>query len=904
MASWKDLVEVLPYGYSLAYALKVEGIPYLFVETDVEDLSVSDYTASASLQISDSAKIGSVIDETTGIGRAFDLTVGIERTATTETLFKKPSNVCRLDASLAHDATTITADDTTGFSSSGSLFVGVERIVYTGKTGTTFTGATRGAPTADWRGYSYDVNSSIATWVTDGPMFWRGRRAKLYAMPVDPTGRATSGNFTTDSVEVWSGHVATDPRPYPNGWSLSCRSIDRRLDVEIGSGLSGSAKLLPNPDPKYQINPDFTLSFMVDPLKQTWGSGNGLFPYYQIQPFLTLSSGTYYHLSELKAAISAAFYTLMQTTIGAPESTYFTGETKWIKGGVYNKVDGQGPVYHGFAGAVEGLEFDQLHVRAKKEGGAFWSALFATVFHNYKVEGQPMPFTGVADKGSGKFVGTNGADESTVCVVLLPNDTEYHWFPFHVLAVRSNTLDSIEITLDDEDPANVPSAGFVTIRGEDQTAVFEYTEKSVDGAKITIAVEDQALKISDILAMFGDGTENEISVNFSFKDSGQVRDTMRRLLMSSGRGDNDATYDTLAAGQGYDLEEVNTGSFDKVLDGGFSGLSADFLIDDSTSFVGLYGHLIALSQNAIVPRMVPTGIGAASASIELCAVPTSVIETAEYQFTLTDAHLIGGKGGGSVKARNQQNNPNKLEVTLKRSEIEMGKIVVNDIVAQRADGTKSWGFDVNGFTKTEIKEVILGWARSLFAARSGRLVYELDVVPWVDCQVGDSIRVESTHFNFWNRATGGRGYTGTARVLGKQTDLKTQQTKLTIGISGAYQTMSLSPSATIRAHTTGSGSVTAIQVAVEYYDLFNAYLSAANPATLLVYNPGVDETAKSIRYNAISKGVSNATLTVSVDGTSGGVTNNVTHVTVPFTANCSTVQGFHMHTDTAGGKWQ
>ena len=50
-----------------------------------------------------------------------------------------------LDGSLTDSATTITVNSTTGFDSTGTIFIGNEQITYTGTSSTTFTGATRGA---------------------------------------------------------------------------------------------------------------------------------------------------------------------------------------------------------------------------------------------------------------------------------------------------------------------------------------------------------------------------------------------------------------------------------------------------------------------------------------------------------------------------------------------------------------------------------------------------------------------------------------------------------------------------------------------------------------------------------------------------------------------------------------
>ena len=54
-------------------------------------------------------------------------------------------NTTNLDGSLTDSATTITVNSTTGFDSTGTIFIGNEQITYTGTSSTTFTGATRGA---------------------------------------------------------------------------------------------------------------------------------------------------------------------------------------------------------------------------------------------------------------------------------------------------------------------------------------------------------------------------------------------------------------------------------------------------------------------------------------------------------------------------------------------------------------------------------------------------------------------------------------------------------------------------------------------------------------------------------------------------------------------------------------
>tara|TARA_R100001015_G_C4622300_1_gene179711 strand:+ start:433 stop:1359 length:927 start_codon:yes stop_codon:yes gene_type:complete len=62
-----------------------------------------------------------------------------------------------LNGSLNDSATTITVDSTTGFSSTGTIYIESEQITYTGTSSTTFTGCTRGANSTTAASHSDDV---------------------------------------------------------------------------------------------------------------------------------------------------------------------------------------------------------------------------------------------------------------------------------------------------------------------------------------------------------------------------------------------------------------------------------------------------------------------------------------------------------------------------------------------------------------------------------------------------------------------------------------------------------------------------------------------------------------------------------------------------------------------------
>ena len=70
-----------------------------------------------------------------------------------------------LSQSHTDSVTTITVASTTGFDSSGTLFIGNEQVTYTGTTSTTFTGATRGAGSTT--ASAHDSGGQVAQF-TDG----------------------------------------------------------------------------------------------------------------------------------------------------------------------------------------------------------------------------------------------------------------------------------------------------------------------------------------------------------------------------------------------------------------------------------------------------------------------------------------------------------------------------------------------------------------------------------------------------------------------------------------------------------------------------------------------------------------------------------------------------------------
>ena len=92
-----------------------------------------------------------------------------------------------LDGALTDSATTVTVASTTGFDSSGTIFIENEQITYTGTTSTTFTGATRGAN--DTTASAHDSATQVAQFEQGGVPQYVSRTPDnnflLYPFPTD-----------------------------------------------------------------------------------------------------------------------------------------------------------------------------------------------------------------------------------------------------------------------------------------------------------------------------------------------------------------------------------------------------------------------------------------------------------------------------------------------------------------------------------------------------------------------------------------------------------------------------------------------------------------------------------------------------------------------------------------------
>lgn len=249
-ATW---VELLEQGCGVVYHLVIDGIPYVFSERELEDVfgravrSPTSYTTSHALFIHDAIDLSQDADRQKGLaaGRAADFVLergALEVEGVAAALMRVPTLRAALASSVtsAHE-TQLTVDDTTGFVAGTGYYLGHEYLIPNGLTSTTFEGVQRGI--CGRPHYHLSQSGSGYRYVTDAPMFWRGRRAVLWEMLVGPDGAAFSTDYATLGPfcrQKWKGYLDADLELNEVGFVARCLPLPRLLAEEIGVKLRGT----------------------------------------------------------------------------------------------------------------------------------------------------------------------------------------------------------------------------------------------------------------------------------------------------------------------------------------------------------------------------------------------------------------------------------------------------------------------------------------------------------------------------------------------------------------------------------------------------------------------------------------------------------------------------------------
>ena len=794
----------LKYGWHLTYAVEIEGIPVRWSEIPTGAALPTGFSESACLVIDGSGEVGQTIDRDVGLGaglplgfRLLDFLPQTGLASAVPTWIKRFARATNLTANVSAALTSIPVVSTAGFAVPGTIWLGAEAITYAAVDATHF--GTGGTPAV--RGAYNSLRSlhylgTVAGVATDLPRWWRGREARLWAYPVDPTGYVPGDRF-----EVWRGHISTGPDRDGAGWQFEALAIDRRLASPAVPAITG--KVITSQPSAQVFKSDAVFlkaegyDFAVPPVK-LYGFQIVWFPYD------SLADGTILTVSQQKALIASTWLTArnaaLNTVGGAADANLYLG-----------------PIYFPLGQAGE------TNVYLTLIPNVLISGVKVSVYSKNIWPKSPMTpwVTGGSAYNIPLWIVGLGADVMVPLVLTLGQP-----------APKAPQFASVAIQLDTVD-AVAPSTG--TIQCDNKTAW--YKSATTTGGVVWIS----GLYVqTGLMPAFADGAQVELG----FTLTGVFPDIMRKVLESSGTAAERGTYDTLAYGQGYALQAptgagatATTAAIDEISFTSVQGTVAAMLgsvAGTGQSFADLFGGVLALAKMAVVARSF-AGTTPLAPTIRLRAVQTSSAGGA-YTATITDAELLTNSGE-PVKTIRKRTVPNALKVQIKHGNETGDSIQVVDQPAVVDQGRQEivYTLPLDG-TIPDTQEVV-NWASSILLAAQTAQAIEIRIVPWIVADVGDCVRLVLTHWGVWSWITGARGYTGPGRVIGRNFDLKTGAVTLTLLVDSA-PTTSLCPAMLVTAYDVAAAP-TRIDVADRYLPYLQQVLAVdGSPAPLDHYRPG------------------------------------------------------------------
>ena len=802
LAQYAGLWGALAFGWSTVYALKVDGISTVFVER-AQNLALADIDAS--LSIDDSADVGVEIDRQTGIGAGLALSVTLRDTATVRGCMRRPSLVARLTDTYS-GGTTIDVDDTTGWPSSGTLYLGHEVYTYTGTTSTEFTGVARDATySGPERIYPYGAGYVV----TDRPQSWRGRRCVLTAYPVDPSGYIDD----TAPIEVWRGEIEAEPLRKRDGFRLQAQSLDRVLDREICGTVTGVVEDVRG----VVVYPDLRLVLSI---QGAHSHGTPTFAYDNlvIEPFADLTSATLMDWGQFAGRLRDAWYAVFSAIVGNVYVDEYPHLEELPQGGLVLR-----------AGLLYDNQFEVYRF------ASYWQGSYLAPNGFLPWRNMPASY-GLTDSAASEVLATwvNGSARTV----------------FHAYSTYT--------------PKGYPCA---LVRLDEPTLETYNTGRLYAGSQVydfvceSVLADDGRVFLSQIAAktgaqipftLLGCTVElgNQLLGGPDFADDpSALAQVAYAVLVSTGSGTN-SIYDQLSASQGYaipsqlltwdsggSLGDGDAGTLDTLNDATTETLAA---LPSKISLSKLLGGLLALRRQAIA--LLPFHGG-----MRLQIVSTAP-GASDYALSLTDSDLLG-YAEDPVETTERLRPPNR--VTIKATEGEE-PVTVQDQSAVAIEGPEEWELDIPVVQRDALVSLALQYGPSLVLQDRQSQAARVMLPPWTAVQVGDSIKLTSTHPGLWDASSGTPGYDSTARIVGLTRALKDGRQTATLLLEGATTQQALCMACEVYQWTGDPDDPVTVDVwmprddgasltwaLLGYFDRMLA--NCGGPAVLLHYRPGVSE---------------------------------------------------------------
>lgn len=815
----------LTRGFGVVYALQIEGIPYIFTERRAErvdsfsDISTPSYggtnpTEIAALVIKDTTSISQEINRGASVsgGKVVEFILNYDELGSyLPLIFRSPVNTTEITGDVTHaTATNLDVEDTSGFASSGGVYLGKEFIRYTGvNTSTKIVNMVRGEINPKYEFSS----SSFSTYrmVTDSPLVWRGRKVTLFEHLVTPDGYMLEEQWlllTGGLVrEVWQGFIDAVPIPDPIGMRLRCLPYQRLLSKPVGSTVTFDMAFN-----KHEAETWTHYEYRLVTFKE--GDGINLWAKYDVDPseegyesgdtrHASIEINLYHkHWQSSGAGGSGGSYPPVVTTLGRANLSFGstlsdqTWPVPFISGFLgYNSDEkeiwfdiGLVTVYPIVKGGVivydNGPDFLQ-------PGMYYFSDLFQYGAQiGYRVR---IPFR------------THSTNNMLVVVYNMVgqgwSDTDPPDDGIGIIEADDNRKELVKF----EVVGDAVAYG-TTFLESNSVTVLKLTERGLGGTTI-INLYDMS---SGTLAT-GSGAV------------GPLTDVMLSLLESSGTTSARGTHDTLPLGFGYaiDSSDIYESSFDAPRFPN-SDLDADCISEGNNSFDKMLGGWFATQGMCVVSRVQPYGYPDQGHQ-KLEAVSWHVItDPSAPTLTKSDVLMSG------ALAPKMLDGPNSVSITTSDLLSDAPETVVRDIPRIQAEGPRQVSFSCPSATVQMAYSVGAGYIYH----SDGLSSIELHCVPSVSLQCGDNVLLELEHPAMYDWSSGSvMPASVSARVVRTETVLSTRAKKITfLMASNVFGGQWLCPSLTVISATNTPN----YQFTVSADDAY--YLNADDVVT--IYNPG------------------------------------------------------------------
>ena len=844
------------YGWGVVYWLTIEGIPVVWIERETALALPATFPAQdASLVIDRSSEVGQLVDRETGLGAGFPLTFQLLDTTEVRTWLRKWSQQAQLAADAAWNDATITVDDNTSWPAAGTFWLGQERITYAAKAGAPprFTGCVRGTAGSL---ASQHYGGTLGGVLTDLPRWWRGRQVRLYASPVAPTGTMTGAALLDEAEEIWRGVLDQGPDRVGGQWELQAQALDRRIDLPLAATVSGKVV---DQKARFPVQPGYNFGVRV----AGWNAAGPPVKLWDFEvlcePFSAYASGDLLTADQqadaIKAAWTAALPLTQNLVTGLFDAGTYLGELVGVN-----------------AGSTTWQWYVALQAAAVPVNGSIASRCW----FNF---GDPGPmllehfYWGVL--AGQKLTIPWQSDGNQVAGAFAPGEP----FP------PAPTGVAVEL---DVPAQGLPQWGRLRV---DDTEVT-YTKLVQAGTLVFFAGFYDAKQKPISLAKFTPGA----TVELAFTAAGDTKDVMRKLLSSSGTGQR-GTYDTLGYGQGYGLDgstaatsAVNNQSFDAVAQGPMVALPVEVALAGRT-FAECFGGLLALSQRGVVVR----GDDLLGVRRQRLALVSTEPGGGNWGTLITDDHLLTTQGEPVVAVR-KRDVPNTVRVTVPQGADDPDVLTVQDWSAAQGQGVVAADYDLPIPSKLSAEQVTQ-WALGRFAPAQTEQAIELQLVPWLDIDVGDLVRLQISHFAVWQWSAGTPGYTGNGRVLGIKRDLKVGAVTATILIDGTTQKLALCPAMQVASWVGPAAAPVTIVVPQRFHThVAKSLQQAGGTIWLRHFEAGLGGESGGGSYQISAATDTGAACELTVGGSAGAPVLSVySWLTLPETAGASDYQKGFAH---------